>query len=999
MAIANQQTAKADHLRRGSQWNKWDLHIHSPLSALNNQFAKLADGTPNWSAYIQALVQLTDTPAIGVTDYFTIDGYKEILAAKKSGKLPSISLLLPNIEFRIDKLINTKSVFRRLNYHVIFSDQVSPQDIEEHFLQEIKFQYEGDPQRADLSLSVRRQNLELLGRRLKQEHPTFNDGRSDFEIGCMNATVDPAEIKAILQNKAQLFEGKYLILLPEEHMSLMDWDGQHHQTRKVLLQGADAILSKNPHTIQWALGGGTASGRANFVKEFKTLKPCVGGSDAHSLSTIGKPDLDRFCWIKSDLTFEGLKQILYEPKDRVYFGDAPPNLKNDYQVIDRVTISNSAGWFEDATIPLSSDLVSVIGPRGSGKSALAELIALAGGSNIFRGGSDLKETFLAKASKRSSSNPKTLLGTKVQLFWKDKHQSPASIDTTLRTPQPEEEVKYLPQKFVEWLCAPENNHELEHEIERVIYQRHQKSAQTDASNFQELRRSATQALQTRRSRLAHTIKALNETIGSRTEQIEELAQKEKDVSRRRAELETVAKSAPSIPEANRADIEELAAFQKQRLSIVDRISQLNRQLDVLNTVAAKYEILATDISQFNREISELLATAGVTEVQPCLVPGPPGRATEITAERRTAVRSTVVELQGTPDDASEQTLSGIDKKITRAKGRLSLTENKQKEYEKNQADRKKLESAIAALERDIKEINDVIKPKIQAEQQERIEAFLDAMDLLNQEIQVLAQLYQPLREALADANDTANRLGFISKVVFDSEGHASRGMELFDRRRSTVRDEEALRGQLNKYFEDVAGNDFERIYTQKAFEQLRSDILGKIPLREQLREKRSPREFADWLFDIEPYSVSYTLEYDKKDLKYLSPGEKGIVLLLLYLEAEEDDHRPLIIDQPDDNLDNLSIYPGLIEYFRERKQTRQIVIITHNPNLVVTTDSEQIIIGSFDGSRTPRIQYLSGALEGESATPSSGIRTEVCRVLEGGADAFRIREHRYDIPS
>jgi hypothetical protein len=419
MGNTRQQDVKLNRLSRGSEWHKWDLHIHSPLSALNNQFGKLPDGSPNWPTYPQALVQLTDTPAVGITDYFTIDGYKEILAAKKAGKLPSISLLLPNIEFRIDKVINTKNGFRRLNYHVIFSDQVSPQDIEEHFLQEIKFEYEGDPQRADLSLSVRRQNLELLGRRLKAEHAPFNDGRSDFEIGCMNATVDPAAIKAILQNKAQLFEGKYLILLPEEHMSLMDWDGQHHQTRKVLLQGADGILSKNPHTVQWALGGGTASGVASFVKEFKTLKPCVGGSDAHSVSTIGRPDLNRFCWIKSDLTFEGLKQILYEPKDRLYFGDAPPNLKNDYQVIDRVTISNSGDWFNDVTVPLSSDLVSVIGPRGSGKSALAELIALAGGANLFRGSTELKDTFLAKASKRSSSNPKTLVGAKVQLLWKD----------------------------------------------------------------------------------------------------------------------------------------------------------------------------------------------------------------------------------------------------------------------------------------------------------------------------------------------------------------------------------------------------------------------------------------------------------------------------------------------------------------------------------------------------------------------------------------------------
>jgi len=119
------------------------------------------------------------------------------------------------------------------------------------------------------------------------------------------------------------------------------------------------------------------------------------------------------------------------------------------------------------------------------------------------------------------------------------------------------------------------------------------------------------------------------------------------------------------------------------------------------------------------------------------------------------------------------------------------------------------------------------------------------------------------------------------------------------------------------------------------------------------------------------------------------------VLLLLYLEAEEDDHRPLIIDQPDDNLDNLSIYPNLVQYFRERKQTRQIIITTHNPNLVVTTDSEQIVLGSFDGSTRPKLRYRSGSLENTEVAPDTGIKEEVCRVLEGGVVAFQIRENRY----
>ncbi len=118
----------------------------------------------------------------------------------------------------------------------------------------------------------------------------------------------------------------------------------------------------------------------------------------------------------------------------------------------------------------------------------------------------------------------------------------------------------------------------------------------------------------------------------------------------------------------------------------------------------------------------------------------------------------------------------------------------------------------------------------------------------------------------------------------------------------------------------------------------------------------------------------------------------------MYLEVDQEDNRPLIIDQPEDNLDSLSVYASLIAYFRKRKKTRQIIIITHNPNLVVNTDAEQIIIADFDGTQTPHIHYKSGALEdvaGSDQNPS--IREGVCRVLEGGKEAFLRREQKYAI--
>jgi energy-coupling factor transporter ATP-binding protein EcfA2 len=117
------------------------------------------------------------------------------------------------------------------------------------------------------------------------------------------------------------------------------------------------------------------------------------------------------------------------------------------------------------------------------------------------------------------------------------------------------------------------------------------------------------------------------------------------------------------------------------------------------------------------------------------------------------------------------------------------------------------------------------------------------------------------------------------------------------------------------------------------------------------------------------------------------------------LEVDQGDTRPLIIDQPEDNLDNLSVYSNLIEYFRQRKKTRQIIIITHNPNLVVNTDAEQIVIADYDGTRSPRIRYRSGALEDTRESGARlGIREGVCEVVEGGTEAFLKREEKYSLP-
>ncbi|HTP67915.1 MAG TPA: AAA family ATPase, partial [Dongiaceae bacterium] len=151
------------------------------------------------------------------------------------------------------------------------------------------------------------------------------------------------------------------------------------------------------------------------------------------------------------------------------------------------------------------------------------------------------------------------------------------------------------------------------------------------------------------------------------------------------------------------------------------------------------------------------------------------------------------------------------------------------------------------------------------------------------------------------------------------------------------------------------------------------------------------RSISDWLYDTSHITVSYRLQYGGVDIEQLSPGTRGIVLLLLYVVLDTDDDRPLIIDQPEENLDPKSIYEELVEHFKVAKIRRQIIIITHNANLVVNTDADQVIVakcGPHTPGQLPELSYDSGGLE------NPRIREQVCEILEGGEKAFRERAKR-----
>ena len=148
------------------------------------------------------------------------------------------------------------------------------------------------------------------------------------------------------------------------------------------------------------------------------------------------------------------------------------------------------------------------------------------------------------------------------------------------------------------------------------------------------------------------------------------------------------------------------------------------------------------------------------------------------------------------------------------------------------------------------------------------------------------------------------------------------------------------------------------------------------------------QEFYDFIFGLKYIGVNFKLKMGRRSLEELSPGERGIVLLIFYLALSKES-KPIIIDQPEDNLDNQSVYSKLVPCICRAKQKRQVIIVTHNPNIAVACDAEQIIYCEKKADAS-QIRYESGAIE------NPVIRNHVVDVLEGTMPAFDLRRLKYN---
>ncbi|NQU86733.1 MAG: hypothetical protein HQ541_13325, partial [Mariniphaga sp.] len=614
---------------RGSIWRKCDFHIHTPFSALNQEFGS------NFELYVKTLFQKAlekKIQVIGITDYFTIEGYKKIKTEylENDSKLKELFseeeikeikkiLVLPNIEFRLNKIVQiikkdqgnneTKRENSRINFHILISDELSIKQIEENFLHDIKFVYEAEPEQPDKRKKLKIENLIELGRRLKEEQPDLRG--TYLQIGMTHAVVDDGEIIELLTGNNN-FKGKYLVVVPsDEDLSEINWKSQDGLTRKVIIQRSHAFFATNDNTIEFGLGG-KASNEDDFIKEFKTFKPCIWGSDAHKYDDLFEPQKQKYCWIKADPTFEGIRQILYEPKDRVFIGNYPKlydrikNARNNY--IKTLTINaingydNSKGvWFNNFKLNLGFELIAIIGNKGKGKSAIADIIGLLGNSHVDR--SDF--SFLKNDKFCKKGYAENFIST---LKWFDNTENTKKLNDIIE-PTSVEMIKYIPQSYLEKLCNNEGSG-FNEEINKVVFSRLEDSDKLGKTSFSELRKFKTELINQEINELKIKLNTTNEILISleKKESSEYKKEIENRLKFKKQELINHNEGKKNLNEVS--DPEQDTKFSAEQREKAKKVAQLNIKINELETKElintqklAAYKIEFSDLEKLFAEVT------------------------------------------------------------------------------------------------------------------------------------------------------------------------------------------------------------------------------------------------------------------------------------------------------------------------------------------------------------------------------------------------------------
>jgi ABC-type lipoprotein export system ATPase subunit len=1027
---------------RGSEWRKWDLHLHCPGTKLNDGF-KITAGDP-WGIYCAKLHE-SDVQAFGITDYFSIDGYRVCVKEYRQRYPDCHKILLPNVELRTNDVVNKAQ--EEVNVHLLFNPFLADHEIKiAKFLRCLK-----------------------TNRTLSEGYVTTADelnSTANFESA---TTTRMALCDALIDTYGTAADLSDYVLV----LTAANNDGirtERGKMRKALITDE---LDKISHGFM-----GHSGNVAHFLDthrledkaQWVEPKPVFSGSDAHSFD-----DLDRFLgkyvpsdpagrreptWIKADLTFEGLKQTLFEPGERVFIGEEPEIEArvrgNATRYLRELTVThvdgyaNSAGrWFQDERIPLNKELVAIIGNKGSGKSALSDVIGLLGNTHNQRargaGGRVTEElfSFLTREKFLKANHAVNFLG---ELHWYAGSSDRRKLDESVNPDLPEK-VEYLPQKYLERICSNIADDEFRTTLNAVIFGYVREEERHRLTTFDEL-------IAYLSSQGDETIRSIQQELHTANEAVANMEQKltleyRREIEQRIRDKDEELASHTAQPPPEKVKPDESAATQTDETAQVAQleaeVATLAEQIRTLTFERTQTVDRAEDVRQarvaIDRQVKALqamntahgpaLERAGIAfnDVVKVSVDWAPLDAAALKFDRRllelAALLADEREIAAEVSEESRQTLkdsSFIQRRLALTLRKETLTEKlgqPQREYQAYLDARRKWEDrGNGILGDDDAPAFDSLRGlraefvRVDGEYREALIVLKAARDQVArrifQEKRGLIRFYDSIKAAIdreiglhrTELGDYA--ISIDAGLRFETAFNEEFFRHIAQNAKGTFYGKDDGKAALNRIVSQIVSwEDEMQVFTflgqllEALARDLRPDIRESDRTRStknQLREGKTVVQLYDYIFGFDYLKPKYDLKVDQKDLSELSPGERGGLLLVFYLMLDRREI-PLVIDQPEDNLDNKSVYEILVRFIKKAKKRRQIIIVTHNPNLAVVADAEQIIRVSIDKKNENDFSFFAGAIENPQ------INAVVVDILEGTRPAFDNRRLKYRRPS
>ncbi len=938
----------------GSIWRKWDFHVHTPYSILNNKFGCNAEEPKDFDRYVQVLFSKAlekDVYAIGITDYFSIDGYKclknnyldndeklaELFPDEDMRHRIKEIFVFPNIELRHDTFIEgTNSGRKNIDIHVLFSNEIDPTTIEQSFLHQLTVKVSPGVQ------PLTHEGIEKIGKTIREDNGGKGD---DYSLGLKHASISYEEVHKLLESCDDFKDSYAVATAVDENLAEVPWNGRDYLRRKSIYYQSNFYLTSNEATRKWALAEGEEEDR---IKEFGSIKPCIWGSDAHSFDRMFEPSERRYCWIKADTSFEGLLQVLCEPKDRVYIGKDIPSAPDPHRIIESITLNGED--YKGSKVVFNEGLTCIIGGRSTGKSLLIRQLAHA-----------INPTYAAEQEKRSSLEPLQMLANST-VTWKDGLSDEAR------------QIIYLPQTY---LNRTVDNSELNEGASRLI------------GDVLRQNQKIEESYNTLKSQLANINNAVSADIKKyfeTKENIERLVQERLNEGTS-AQFEKTAhdleEQVNQLMATSSVTPEELEEYAQLLIEIEKKRDEAKRlKDDISGLTELPTPILSIDNFYIDGSHLAQLTPSITNQIQP-LIDKINLAIQPMWEQELTQIKTTInVKLQETIREGME-----LKEKIEILRPKVE-----QNELLKKTADRlaKERERLKAAQERESR------IEALQKEQDQSRNAILSAHDSRS-------QAYENYCDAVkAGTNGLSEELEFSAEPIWKLNDFIERLRALID-----FRSLGGFRKETNFDLQNPDSNELnngrEKLLTQIWDAVVNPASTKAIKLRQGVNDRDLVSALSgDW------YNIHYVVKNEGDDLKQMSPGKKGLVLLELIVELEKGTC-PILIDQPEDDLDNQSIYTNLRSFIKEAKCRRQIIIVTHNANIALGADAEELIVANQHGAgnknRLAKFEYRSGSIENnvqnkersEYYLDQCSIQEHACRILEGGREALERRRKKYQL--